>query len=207
MMEASLAEKSYSKPLVTGVSIAVLAILIGAVPLLYNPYVTEPVSWFWLEDPDGDVEIIGEQYPGIVDLTYVRLDVDEGLLKLRMTVKDSIPEHLDVGEYAQWMATVILLDGLPRTYEVCVEMNSTVSQGEMVGYFREVGTQEAEPCMVERDGNSLSVSARLDGLQSSKEIQWSISATWEKWSGSELVSSGFDCAPDEGFQTMVLEEA
>jgi len=86
-------------------------------------------------------------------------------------------------------------------------MNLTEREGEPVGYSREVGMQEAEPCVVEGDGNSLSVSARLDGLQSSKEIQWSISATWEKWSGSELVSSGFDCAPDEGFQTMVLEEA
>jgi len=35
---------------------------------------------------------------------------------------------------------------------------------------------------------------------------WSISATFEKWSGSELIASGFDSAPDEGFQTMILEE-
>lgn len=198
-------EKNHLKPLNAGVVIAVAAILVGAVPLLYSPHVPEAPTQSWLEDPEGDVDIVGEACPGLVDVTCVSLEVDQGVLKLTVTVKDDVPEHLGDGEYAQWMATIVLLDGLFEAYEVCMEMNSTFVQGELVGFLREVGGQEAEACMVERDGNSLSISARLDGLQSAEEIQWSISATWEKWSGSELTTCGFDYAPDEGFQTTVLK--
>lgn len=55
-------------------------------------------------------------------------------------------------------------------------------------------------------GNSLSIWARLDGLQSGKEIQWFTSTIFEKWSGSELITSEFDNAPDEDFQRTVPKE-
>jgi len=200
----SLSEKKRPKPLIIGISIAILAILIGTVALLYYPYVTEAPTQASLEDPEDDVEFVGEEYPGIIDVTSVRLEVDEAL-KITITVKDSIPEHLNNGEYAQWMATIILQDGLFRAYEVYMEMNSTVNQGGLVGYFGEIGEQK-ETCIVERNGNSLSISAQLGELQSAKEIQWSIQTLFEKWSGYELINNGIDYAPDEGFQRTDLKK-
>lgn len=202
-METPLPKKSS----IIGFGIAIVAILIGSVALLYNPYVPEETgTQSWLEDLEGDAEFFGEEEPGIVDLTYVALEVDEAVLKLALTVRDSVPEHLGEGEFAQWIATIILLDGVFETYEVWLEMNSTVGEGELVAYYTEIGAEEAISCTVERDGNSLGVSVRLDGLEGAREIQWSILAIFERWSGSELVASGFDSAPDEGLQTMVLEE-
>ncbi|MCP8307181.1 MAG: hypothetical protein H3Z53_08535 [archaeon] len=202
----SLSEKKHPKPLIIGFAIAIVAILIGAVALLYHPYVTENPTQAWLEDSEDDVEFIGEDYPSIIDVTYAELEVNEGVLKFTITVMDSIPEYLNNGEYAQWMAIIILQDGLFRAYEVYMEMNSTLNQGELVGYFREIGEQEAEPCVVERNGNSLIIFAPLDELQSSREILWSILTTFEKWSGYELIANGIDYAPDEGFQRTILKK-
>lgn len=204
-MGSPLSEKKRPKPLIVGIAIAIIAILIGAIALLYHPYVSEAPTQAWLEDPENDVElIIGEEYPGIIDITHVSLEVNEGVLKLTITVRDSVPEHLNNGEYAQWMATIILQDGLFKAYEVYMEMNSTKNQGELVGYFREIG-EEAEPCTVERDGNSLIIFAPLDGLQSAREIEWSIQTWFEKLSDYELINNGIDYAPNEGFQRTILK--
>jgi len=195
------------KPSTIGFAIAIIAILIGSVALLYNPYVPEEATTqSWLEDAEGDVEFFGEEEPGIIDVTYVGLEVDEADLRLTLTVRDSVPERLGDGEFSQWIATIILLDGVFETYEVWLEMNSSVGEDELVGYSREIGAEEAIPCTVDRDGNSLSVSVRLDGLESAEEIQWSVLTVFERWSGSELVASGFDSAPDEGLQTMSLDK-
>ncbi|MGB9659970.1 MAG: hypothetical protein ACPLY9_05585 [Nitrososphaerales archaeon] len=110
-----------------------------------------------------------------------------------------IPEFLNDGECAQWMAMIILEDDLDRTYEVYMEMNSTINQGELMGYFKEIGEQEPEPCIVDVDGNSLIIYVALDGLQSAKEIQWFIQTSFEKWLDFEPVTIGFDFAPDENF--------
>ncbi len=115
-----------------------------------------------------------------------------------------IPEFLNDGEYAQWMAMIILEDDLDRTYEVYMEMNSTINQGELMGYFKEIGEQEPEPCIVDVDGNSLIIYAALDGLQNAKEIQWFIQTSFEKWLDFEPVTIGFDFAPDENFQRTIL---
>jgi len=196
------------KPSIIGFAIAIVAILIGSAAFLYNPHVPgETGTESWLEDLEGDVEFFGEDEPGIVDVTYVALEVDEADLKLTLTVRDSVPERLGDGEFAQWLATIILLDGVFETYEVWLEMNSSVSEGELVGYSREIGGEEAVPCLVERDGNSLSISATLDGLEAASEIQWAVLSIFERWSGSELIASGFDSAPDEGLQTMILEDS
>ncbi|MEM3437409.1 MAG: hypothetical protein QXP55_02580 [Nitrososphaerales archaeon] len=203
-MGTSLPEKKHPKPLIIGVTIAIVAILIGAITLLYHPYVTEAPTQAWLNDIEGDVEFIGEEYPGIIDLTYVSLEVDEGILKITITVRDSIPEHLENGEYAQWMATIILQDGLFKAYEVYAEINSTINQGELMGYFREIGEQE-ETCTVEHNGKSLVIFAPLNGLQSAREIEWSIQTLFEKWSNNDLINNGIDYAPDEGFQSTILK--
>ncbi|MCP8323242.1 MAG: hypothetical protein L6N96_03595 [Candidatus Methylarchaceae archaeon HK02M2] len=99
------------------------------------------------------------------------------------------------------MAMVIILqEGEIRAYEVYMEMNPKIDQGELVGYFREIGEQE-ESCTVEHDENSLTIFATLEGLQSAKEIQYYIEAAFEEWSGDELLTYGIDFAPDEGFQS------
>jgi len=201
-MRSPLSEK---KPLIIGLAIAIIAILIGTIALLYHPYVTEAPTQSWINDNEGDVELfIGEKYPGIIDITHVKLEVNEGVLKLTITVKDSVPDHLNSGEYAQWMATIILQDGLFKAYEVYMEMNSTINQGELVGYFREIGGKE-EPCTVERNGKSLIIFASLDGLQNAREIEWSIQTLFEKWSDHELITNGIDYAPNEGFQRTILK--
>jgi len=206
---ATLPKEQYPKPLVIGAVIAIVAIFIGTVALLYHQYAVETSTQSSLEDPEGDVEPTGEEYRGIIDVIYVKLEFSAEVFELTITVKDYVPEHLDYGEYAQWAARVILIDEteeLLAAYEVWMEMNSTLKQGELVGYFREFGAEEAESCKVERNGNSLGILATLDGLQSAKEIHWSISTTFEKWSGSELMTAEFDYAPDEGFQRTILRK-
>jgi hypothetical protein len=179
--------------------IIVCAIFIGFTALFYyNPSDIESPAQSWLEDPEGDVILnAGTDYPNIIDITYVELEVSEGVINFTINVRDSIPDHLDEGEYAQWMAVIILQD---IAYELYAEINSTIYQGELSGYVREVGSQEAEYCNVVLDGESLILSAPLDGLQTAKEIQWFIQTMFEKWSGYELVSNGFDFAPDEDLQ-------
>ena len=196
-MRTSLSSKGQSK--VIGIVIVIIAIFIGAIAILYTFYITEPPTLTELEDPEGDAGFIGD--PGIIDITSAKMEVNEEELKITINVRDYVPEYLNDGEYAQWLAMVIILqEGEIRAYEVYMEMNSTTGQGELVGYFRELGEQE-ESCTVEYDGNSLTIFAPLEELQSAKEIQYYIEAAFEEWSGDELLTYGIDYAPDEGFQS------
>ena len=202
-MSTSLSEKD-SKSLVIVVIVVAAAILIVTVAFLYNMYFTEPPSQTLLEDPLGDVEYMGEDYPGFIDVTSANLEVDEGLVKLTINMRDSVPEHLDSGEYAQWLTMMILPNGLFKAYEVCMEINSTAVQGDLVGYFREVGEQE-EFCTVEHNGNSLTIYAPLEGLESAGEIQYYIETFWFKETVLGLTGTGIDYAPDEGYQSVILD--
>lgn len=192
------------RPLLIGLVIVIAAILIGSSAILFRPYVPEATDQASLDDAEDDVEFVGEEYPGIIDLTSVNLEIDVGILNVTITLRDSVPEHLNRGEYARWLATIILQDGLIKAYEVYLEMNLTINQGELVGYFREVG-EEAVPCTVERNGNLLTIYAPLEGLQSAKEILWSVQTSFEKWSEYELIADGFDYAPDEGLQSTIVK--
>ena len=201
-MILSLSEKKHSKLLIL-VAIVISAILISAIALLYRPSNIEAPAQSLLEDPKDDVMLdVGTEYPsiGIIDVINATIGANEGVLNLTITMGDTIPEHLNDGEYAQWNTTIILQD---KAYEVDVGMDST----KLTGYVMEIGEEEAVPCTVERYEDSLIISAPIDGLQSTKEIlTWSILTWFERWSGDELMINGIDFAPDEDLQRTILEK-
>ncbi|NWG08889.1 MAG: hypothetical protein HXX80_01005 [Nitrososphaerales archaeon] len=65
------------------------------------------------------------------------------------------------------MVMIVLQDGL-EAYELYMKMNSTFSQGDLVGYSVNLETQESESCSIEREENTLAIIASLGGLQSER---------------------------------------
>lgn len=51
-----------------------------------------------------------------------------------------------------------------------------------------------------------SARASIDELESTKEVQWFIVTSYEKYSGDELIISATDIAPEEGLQTNTLKK-
>ncbi|NWG09038.1 MAG: hypothetical protein HXX80_01780 [Nitrososphaerales archaeon] len=184
------------------VVIFISAILVGAIAIFYYPS-GGPPGQRWLQDPEDDVILnFNADYPGMIDIIYAELSTNEQILNFTLTMKDSVPESLEYGEYVQWLVLIIFEDG--TAYEMYAEINSTIYEGELSGFIREVGEYEAQPCILEHDGKTLILSAPLEGLEATKEVQWVVQTVFEKWSGYELISNGFDFAPDEDLQRTTL---
>jgi hypothetical protein len=142
---------------------------------------------------------MGTEYPGMIDVLNAALNVNGETLNITINVKDPI-SGVGAGEHAQWNVTIIVLNNVTKTYEVCVNLNSTL----LSGYVVEIEGLNAKTCQVETYKNSLTIHTIIDELQSANEVQWFILTTFETYSENVLTFSGHDIAPDEGLQTTLL---
>lgn len=179
----------------------VAILVIGAILLIvfafYERY-TPANTWF--QDPENDVMFnIGTECPGMIDVINASLEAHENTLEITIHTRDPIRDLSD-GEYAQWNVTMILQD--EYAYEVCVKKNRT----RLEGYFVEIGEWNMSTCQVECHGNSLTIVASIDELEGTQEIEWFVLTMFERLSQDEIMVSGYDVAPDDGFKTTIIEE-
>ena len=181
--------------------VAVIIVFVGSF-LVYFFYFQTPSKPQWaVADAENDVAIdIGTEYPGMIDVVRVVLEVDGSSLKITIETKDILSD-LGNGEFAQWNATVILENEFLKAYELVAELNST----EFSGYIVELGESNPIACQVVRNQKSLSISTSLEELSTTNRIDWFVLSTFEKYSGSELVASCSDIAPNEGPQETILK--
>lgn len=182
-------------------SVAIVTILVVALVtliVLYSVFTKTPENQ--LTDSSNDVVLdVGESYPGMIDVVNGSLDANGVTLTITINGRDPIVSLGD-GEFAYWNVTLILEnDDSLTAYNVWVELNST----RCTGYVQEVLGQNIRTCQVEYN-NSLTVFVVFDELPSAKQAEWSVLTTYEKWSGSDLIVSASDTAPDDGLQTTLL---
>ena len=154
-------------------------------------------------DPSGDVSVsAGTSYPAMIDIVGAKLETTGSTLNVTINLKDKV-SSLGEGETASWTVTVILenaTDAL-KTYQFQAVTNSS-------GMFCSIVDLESEnvtSCPVNVVGNSLGLSAVVDGLQAATQTEWQIISSYQMLSGDQVIASASDSAPDNGLQTTIIE--
>jgi hypothetical protein len=199
-VKKSLNGKKPKRLLIVLVSVGIFAVIIASF-VWYRLY-SGSSGTSQLSDPANDVVLsMGTHYPGMIDVVNGTLEANGKTLNVTINGRDLV-SNLSDGEIAQWNVTVILeteTDVL-KTYEIGAQMNST----QLTGIIVDVMAQKAQSCLVQYGNNSLNVHTVVDELLSAKTVEWNVLTTYEQYSGSELITSASDMAPDEGLQSTAL---
>jgi hypothetical protein len=179
--------------------VAIVGVLIALI-LIYSVYMQARPVGSTFSDPSGDAELyVGTEYPGMVDVVGATLQVTGNELKVTISVRDVIPT-LDATQNAQYNVTVILQNDVLKAYVISANLTSI----GLTGHIVELGETNATVCQTTYDQKSLTMRTTIDELQSTKEINWFVLTTYDKYSGDQLVASGSDIAPKDGYQTTIL---
>jgi len=154
-------------------------------------------------DPSGDVSAsAGTSYPAMIDIVGAKLKTTGNTLNVTINLKDKV-SSLSEGETASWTVTVILenaTDAL-KTYQFQAVTNSSGMFGSIV----DLESENVTSCPVNVVGNSLGLSAVVDGLQAATQTEWQIISSYQMLSGDQVIASASDSAPDNGLQTTIIE--
>jgi len=189
------------KRLLALIVVAIIAVLVTSIAI-YSVYLQpRPGTGSTFSDLSGDVELyVGTEYPGMIDVVGASLQVSGNELKIIISVRDPIP-NLAAGQDAQYNVTAILQNSALKAYEISADLTST----GLTGHIVELGESNTTTCQTTYDQKSLTIRAPIDELQSTKEIDWFVLTTYDKYNGTQLTSSGSDIAPKDGYQTTFLK--
>jgi hypothetical protein len=156
-----------------------------------------------LTDPSGDVSVsAGTSYPAMIDIVGAKLETTGNTLNVTISLKDKV-SSLGEGETASWTVIVILenaTDAL-KTYQSQEVTNSSGMFGSVV----DLQSGNVTSCPVNVVGNSLGLSAVVDGLQAATQTEWQINSSYQMLSGDQVIASASDSAPDNGLQTTIIQ--
>jgi hypothetical protein len=154
-------------------------------------------------DPFNDVlDSVGTSYPGMVDVVEASLDKVGNTISVNINVKDQV-SSLGQGETASWAVLLVFENetNALKTYQFQVIANFSGMFGSLVN----VETDNTSSILLNVAGNSLDMSATLDGLQGATKVEWNINSSYQMLSSDIVTTSASDSAPDNGLQTTLIE--
>lgn len=196
----SVLKGSWKKVLLVSVFVVVIVVLV----VVFSGFFSGEEDTRVLGDAQNDVFLsLGEASPGMVDLTGASLDVDDGQLVVEFSTRETIV-GLGEGEFLVYDVLLVLENesSVIRSFEVTVEVNSSgvldflvdVESGEMVVQELVLGL------------NDVSVVVDVSGFEVPTIVEWSVSSSYERLSGEELVGYALDFMPDDDLHTTYLDE-
>jgi hypothetical protein len=173
--------------------------------VLYSFFLGQPSSQASpsFTDPSGDVSVsAGTSYPAMIDIVGAKLEATGNTLNVTINLKDKV-SSLGEGETASWTVIVILenaTDAL-KTYQ----FQAVTDSSGMLGSVVDLESENVTSCPVNVVGNSLGLSAVVDGLQIATQTEWQVISFYQMLSGDQVVASASDSTPDNGLQTTIIE--
>lgn len=196
----SVLKGSWKKVLLVSVFVVVIVVLV----VVFSGFFSGEEDTRVLGDAQNDVFLsLGEASPGMVDLTGASLDVDDGQLVVEFSTRETIV-GLGEGEFLVYDVLLVLENesSVIRSFEVTVEVNSS----GVLGFLVDVESGEMVVQELVLGLNDVSVVVDVSGFEVPTIVEWSVSSSYERLSGEELVVYALDFMPDDDLHTTYLDE-
>ena len=196
----SVLKGSWKKVLLVSVFVVVIVVLV----VVFSGFFSGEEDTRVLGDAQNDVFLsLGEASPGMVDLTGASLDVDDGQLVVEFSTRETIV-GLGEGEFLVYDVLLVLENesSVIRSFEVTVEVNSS----GVLGFLVDVESGEMVVQELVLGLNDVSVVVDVSGFEVPTIVEWSVSSSYERLSGEELVGYALDFMPDDDLHTTYLDE-
>jgi len=183
--------------------VAFFLILIVSVVIVFGLFSQEEETNL-LHDSEYDVFLsIGEGDLGLIDLTSASLEVVDDQLIVVFSTREPILV-LSQGEVAQYGVLLILANesDVIWSFEFRTEVNST----GLYGFLEDIETGDLIVQDLLLEQNKVTAYVDISGYEVPTMIEWGISTSYEEYLGEDLVTIGFDYAPDDVLHTTYLEE-